>query len=65
MGNMMMMMMMIKNSTGLLIRKLPVQRLVQEMAQDCRPTCAGSNRYSGLQEAAEAWLGVSKTVQSL
>jgi len=46
-----------QKSTELLIRKLPFQRLVREVAQDmCRDLRFQSNAVLALQEASEAYL---------
>jgi len=46
-----------QNSTELLIRKLPFQRLVREIAQDFKSDLRfQSNAVMALQEAAEAYL---------
>lgn len=46
-----------QKSTDLLIRKLPFQRLVREIAQDYRTDCRfQSTAIEALQEAAEAYL---------
>lgn len=46
-----------QKSTDLLIRKLPFQRLVREIAEDVKPDlCFQSQAVLALQEAAEAYL---------
>ena len=46
-----------QKSTNLLLRKLPFQRLVREIAQDCKPDLQfQSVALLALQEAAEAYL---------
>lgn len=46
-----------QKSTELLIRKLPFQRLVREIAQDCKTDLRfQSTAIAALQEAAEAYL---------
>lgn len=46
-----------QKSTELLIRKLPFQRLVREIAQDCKADLRfQSTAIAALQEAAEAYL---------
>ncbi|SPT19151.1 unnamed protein product [Triticum aestivum] len=46
-----------QKSTELLIRKLPFQRLVQEIARDYKTDlCFQSSAVSALQEAAKAYL---------
>ena len=46
-----------QKSTNLLLRKLPFQRLVREIAQDCKPDLHfQSVALLALQEAAEAYL---------
>ncbi len=49
-----------QKSTELLIRKLPFQRLVREIAQDCTVLIQGlrfqTSAIAALQEAAEAYL---------
>jgi histone H3 len=50
-----------QKSTDLLIRKLPFQRLVREIAQDIKPWGAADYRFQStaigaLQEAAESYL---------
>ena len=46
-----------QNSTELLVRKQPFQRLVREIAQDFRPDLRfQSNALLALQEAAESYL---------
>ncbi|CAM0953868.1 unnamed protein product [Alopecurus aequalis] len=48
-----------QKSTGLLIRKLPFQRLVREIAHDFKTDlCFQSSAVYALQEAAEAYLVV-------
>ncbi|CAM0947042.1 unnamed protein product [Alopecurus aequalis] len=46
-----------QKGTGLLVRKLPFQRLVREIAQDCKTDLRfQSHAVLALQEAAEAYL---------
>ena len=46
-----------QKSTELLIKKLPFQRLVREIAQDCKADLRfQSTAILGLQEASEAYL---------
>ena len=46
-----------QKGTEMLIRKLPFQRLVREIIQDCKPDCRVQSAAVGaLQEAAEAYL---------